>query len=75
MSMRTKRPLTSATRGGIRFNIPKGAAVTPAKLGPTETQPRYWVRPQTFPAGSIERHDATYYGVSVGPEDVEEVPQ
>jgi hypothetical protein len=69
--MRTKRAIETTTRAGLPFTIPAGARVEPAKLGPTEYRPRYWVKPATFPAGSIERHDATFYGVSVSADDVE----
>lgn len=69
--MKTKQDIRTYTRGGLPFTIPKGSPVEPAKLGPTETAPRYWVVPSVFPKDSIERHDATYYGVDVCAEDVE----
>lgn len=64
---RTKRELISATRGGLSFVIPAGAPVGPASL-----PGRYWVQPNVFPADSIEHHDATYYGIEISEEDIEE---
>jgi len=68
--MKTKRDISSATRGGLKFTIPAGSPVEPAKLSPDGVQ-RYWVKPFVFERNSIERHDATYYGVEVSAEDVE----
>jgi len=69
--MKTKRDIQATTKGGLPFVIPKGSPVEPAKLGPGEIKPRYWVSPSVFPPGSIERHDAETYGISVNEEDVE----
>lgn len=64
---RTKRDLPYATQGGLRFTIPAGSLVEPAVGQPGV----YWVTPAAFPRNSIERHDATYYGVSVAESDTE----
>ena len=65
----TKHRIPSATRGGLRFTIPAGVPVEPAK-----GQPRvYWVKPEAFPLHSLERHDAIYYGVSVDEGETEEI--
>lgn len=76
MEYRTIRLIESATRGGLRFTIPVGSAVrlrqwTDASTGLTGHA--YEVEPSALPLESIERHDATYYGVSVRFEDIEAV--
>lgn len=72
--LRTIRELSAYTRGGLPFTIPAGAPVEPAQLGPNETKPRYWVKPEAFKPYTIERHDAEYYGVCVAAEDVSDTP-
>jgi hypothetical protein len=72
LKVKTKHPIAARTVGGLSFVIPAGSPVHPARLGPTETAPRFWVSPAVFPRNSIERHDATYYGVSVTAADVED---
>lgn len=71
--MKTKRDIPFATRGGLPFTIPAGSPVEPVHhAGDLNPIPgRYWVKPAAFPKHSIERHDATYYGVEVTEEDVE----
>ncbi len=44
---------------GGTVEVPAGALVDHAY---DET---FWVSPLAFPRGSIERHDATYYGIRV----------
>lgn len=66
----TKHAIQHRTRGGLPFTIPAGALVKPIPGQPG----RYWVDPTTFPAYSIERHDAIYYGVSVSHDETKKKP-
>ena len=71
--MKTRYDIRARTRGGLSFIIPAGSPVEPVhdpkNLSPL--QGKYWVKPSALPKNSIERHDATYYGVEVRAEDVE----
>lgn len=42
-------------------DVPAGAHVQPIEDEPGQ----YWIDPVTFPAGSLERHDAYHYGIRV----------
>lgn len=46
---------------GGSVNVPAGAALEPIADEPGV----YWVDPVTFPAGTLERHDATHRGIRV----------
>ncbi len=60
----TKQPIAMQTRGGIPFTVPEGTLVKEIRYQPGW----YWVDPSAFPKDSIERHDATYYGLRVSHE-------
>ncbi len=68
--MQTNKDLMHATRGGLAFSTPKGSRVEPVPNEPGV----YWVSPYTYARDSIERHDATYYGIRVRASDVEVSP-
>jgi hypothetical protein len=53
--------------GGV-VTVPAGAR-TERIIGDNEHR---WVDPSVFPPGSIERHDALYYGIRVYPDNLTE---
>jgi hypothetical protein len=66
---RTTRDVPYATRGGLKFTIPTGTAVYfDVKVGD------WLVRPEAFDPNSIEHHDATYYGLHIPADAVDEMP-
>ena|ERR1035438_3678644 len=72
--LRTKRDMVvSFGPGTSRAKVPAGMPVSPCRVG-TGEQLRYFVENfgSFLAPGSIERHDATYYGIVVGPDDVVE---
>lgn len=72
---RTKHAIHYMPAGHPAVDVPAGSPVEPGKPGPQDREPFYWVSPSVWPRGSIERHDATYYGVRVTESDIEEVAQ
>jgi len=66
----TKRDLKFETKGGIPFTVPAGTPVEPAHQWKLEDL--FYVKPEAFPKDSIERHDATFYGLLVQAADVVE---
>ena len=63
----TRTALRFHTKGGLPFDVPAGS-----RLDPVSGEPgTYWVHPSALPARSIERHDATYYGLRVKEEDAQ----
>jgi hypothetical protein len=72
--MKTTRDIQATTRGGLPFTIPAGSPVELIPAGKMQGRgpgPLYWVRPEAFRRDSIERHDATYYGIEVTAAEVE----
>lgn len=55
---------------GLSVEVPAGAYVSPIKDEPG----LYWVDPVTYPAGSLERHDATTRGIRVAEENTTRAP-
>ena len=47
---------------GASADVPAGARTQSASAHGDDFR---WVDPATFPAGSLERHDAEYYGIRV----------
>lgn len=52
---------------GGTVNVPAGARLTrnPFEKG------CWWVDPSTYPAGSLERHDADHYGIRVYADNID----
>jgi len=65
----TKRELKFKTRGGIPFAVPAGTKVEKNEKCWTG----FYISPSVFEPYSIEHHDATYYGLAVMADDVQEV--
>jgi hypothetical protein len=59
--MFTRKELTFRTQGGMPFKVAAGTPVEAIAAEPGW----FWVKPEALPANSIERHDATYYGLRV----------
>lgn len=71
--LRTKRDMVVSFGPGIsRAKVPAGMPVSPCRVGTGEL--RYFVENfgSFLEKGSIERHDATYYGIVVTADDVVE---
>jgi len=66
----TNKDLKFSTQGGMEILVPMGSRVETNKL---KSHGAYFVNPSVFPKDSIERHDATYYGFRVLPEDTMEI--
>ena len=62
----TSKDLEFRTRGGLPFTVPAGAALEENVNG------WLWVSPSALPATSIQRHDATHYGLRVSWENAKE---
>lgn len=62
-----KNPFNYRFSNGNHVRVPAGAKVAPIPGEPG----RFWVDPGTF-TSSLDRHDATYYGVRVEADNVEE---
>ena len=60
---------------GLR--IPKGQQVRPARYYDCDGRPVYLVQGAAYflPRGSAHLHDAIHYGIQVGEDETEEVPQ
>lgn len=56
-----KEPFTHTFGHGATVSVPAGARTE----RDYDNDQYRWVDPSTFPAGSIERHDAEYYGIRV----------
>lgn len=65
--MRVRRAFTYRFGHGGTIDVPAGA-----RLLTNHWDGGYWVDPSTYPAGSIERHDASHYGVRVGIDNAKE---
>lgn len=70
---RTTRVVANHTQGGLSFDVPAGARVTLWAItdGMGHMREVWEVEPSALPVNSIERHDATYYGVEVPADAVE----
>lgn len=70
----TTEDYRTMTQGGLRFLVPRGSKVIYRSWSHGGVIGSQWeVDPSVFDRDSIERHDATYYGVSV-PEEIVDRP-
>jgi hypothetical protein len=63
---RVKDTFTHTYGDGRAVVVPAGARTQSASAHGEDFR---WVDPSTFPAGSIERHDAEYRGIRVYPDN------
>lgn len=63
--MKTTKELQFKTQGGMPFTVRQGAKVEIHHNG------TFYISPNELPANSIEKHDATYYGLQVDSSDVD----
>lgn len=68
MSHTVKEGFPYSFSNGGTAAVPAGAKAMPIPEEPG----KFWVDPRTFRPGSFERWDATYYGIRVGAENIEE---
>lgn len=69
MTLVVKNSFTHRYGHGGTVEVPAGARIE----RPVSGEPGvFWVDPSLFPKGSLERHDATYYGIRVPRDNVEE---
>lgn len=61
MPITVKEPFRYTFSHGGWVDVPAGAHTQVIENDPGQR----WVDPATFPGGSLERHDATHYGVRV----------
>ena len=64
---RVKNAFTHTYGHGWTVIVPAGARTQSASAHGGDFR---WVDPSTFPAGSIERHDAEYRGIRVYPDNI-----
>lgn len=67
-SRRVREAFTYRFSNGASADIPAGARLQRNPFEPG----CYWVDPTTFPARSLERHDADHYGIRVYADNIEE---
>jgi hypothetical protein len=64
---RVREAFTYRFTNGATADVPAGARL---QRNPFE-EGVFWVDPATFPAGSLERHDADHYGIRVRADNID----
>ena len=71
---KVKTAFTHKFGSGITLDVPAGARLEKI-FSETDKDggPVFWVDPTTYPAGSIERHDAEHCGIRVYADNVDQL--